>query len=333
MLSAAQLQQFADQGFLLIPEVLVDADLQPLEAEYEDALSEAAAQLFQRGHIRSTYDDLPFDDRYMTILSESPSLFYYLGISLPLDYEGLDPNLVRAHTGQHLFGLLRHPKILDIVESVLGGEISSNPIQQVRLKPPQRLLTGTMADYSNVGATTWHQDLGAAMDEALDTELLTVWFAMTDASEEMGCLQVIPGSHKDSALSLHCPGKNNQAENYIPTSILQRHGINPVSLPCRRGSVVLLTKYTEHGALANESDRLRWSFDLRYQKTGEPTGRPAFPSFVWRSRSRPETEITDPRVYEKAWADTRQRVLSGEQTGPLYEQDRWLRNRDNPVCA
>lgn len=96
---------------------------------------------------------------------------------------------------------------------------------------------------------------------------------------------------------------------------------------------MLLSKYTEHAALLNTSDRLRWSFDLRYQPSGQPTGRPAFPSFVLRNRSNPGSEVTDPAEYARRWNETRQRVSSGGQDGPLYDQGRWLKNRTHPVCA
>ncbi|HSF84383.1 MAG TPA: phytanoyl-CoA dioxygenase family protein [Acidimicrobiia bacterium] len=333
MLTQEQVELFHEQGFLVVPDVLESGDLDPVADEYATALDAAVADLFARGAISDVHEELPFAERYTAILTENPDLFYYLGISLPLDYEGLDPDLVRAHTGPALFGLLSNPKVLDVAESILGGEITLNPVQQVRLKPPQRLLSGAMAEYSNVGATTWHQDFGAVMDEAADTELLTIWVAMTDVTEEMGCLVAIPGSHRSRGLTLHCPGRLNTAENYIPQALLDRHGTEPVTLPCTQGSLILLTRFTEHGALLNTSDRLRWSFDLRYQPSGQPTGRPAFPSFVLRSRSDPSHEVHDPAVYARRWEETRQRVLSGAHEGSLYEQNRWLANRDHPVCA
>lgn len=333
MLTERQIAQFNDQGFLVVPEVLDSSDLDPVVDEYDRALSHGAKQLYRRGEVSSTYAELPFAERYFALIRENPAIFYFLGISLPLDYAGIDAEFVRAHTGSALFGLLRHQKVLDIVESVIGGEITLNPVQQARLKPPERMLHGQVAEYSNVGATTWHQDFGAVMDEAADTEMLTVWIAMTDATEEMGCLVAIPGSHREQSLTLHCPGVRNQAENYIPQALLERHPTQPTPLPCRRGSLVLLTRFTEHGALPNRSDMLRWSFDLRYQATGQPTGRPAFPSFVLRSRSGAFAEVTDPIEYARRWDETRQRVISNEFNGTLYEQDRWLANRDNPVCA
>ena len=168
------------------------------------------------------------------------------------------------------------------------------------------------------------------MDEAADTEMLTVWVAMTDASEKMGCLAVMPRSHRAEELSLHCPGVLNPAENYIPQPILDRHGVPPTPLPVKAGSLVLLTRWTEHGALANVSDHLRWSFDLRYQPIGQPTGRPAYPSFALRSATE---SVATPSSYAAAWEATRQKLLKRAFDRPIYEQARWLANRDNPVCA
>ncbi len=333
MLTTEQVQQFHEQGFLVVPDVLGVDDLDPVVAEYEETLDAAANDLLARGEVSSTYAHLSFADRYTALIIENPAVFYYLGISLPLDYDDLDPAFVRAHTGPALFGLLSNPKLLDVAESILGGEITLNPVQQVRLKPPQQLLSGATAEYSNIGATTWHQDFGAVMDEAAATELLTIWVAMTDVTEDMGCLVAIPESHKEAALTLHCPGVVNTAENYIPQVLLDRHDRDPVPLPCKRGSLVLLTRFTEHGALLNRSDRLRWSFDLRYQPSGMPTGRPAFPSFVLRSRKDPKAEVHDPAEYAGRWEETRRRIVSGLQDGPLYEQGRWLANRDHPTCA
>ena len=120
MLTKAQIDRFVDQGYLVVPDVLDDADLDPVVAEYEWALNRAAQRLFKRGEISSTFGELPFADRYVAILGENPAVFYYLGISLPLDYEGLDAEFVRVHTGPALFGLLSNPKLLDVAESILG---------------------------------------------------------------------------------------------------------------------------------------------------------------------------------------------------------------------
>ena len=53
-----------------------------------------------------------------------------------------------------VFRLMRHPRILDVVECLIGPEIYSGPVQQMRMKPPERSLSGELKDHSNVSATT-----------------------------------------------------------------------------------------------------------------------------------------------------------------------------------
>ena len=284
-----------------------------------------------KGRISHPYDSLDFEERYFAVLAEYPALYEYLSISLPLLNDGVDESAYRCHMGPALFAVLRHSKILDMVESVLGGEVTSNPIQQIRLKPPLSRVPKSVKGYSNIGRTTWHQDHGAAMDDAADTDMLTVWVAMTDASEKAGCLIAAPQSHLPGELAMHCPGVGVAAENYIPRSI--GDGRPVVAIPVTKGSVVILNKWTEHAALDNVSEHLRWSFDLRYQVTGQPSGRPAFPTFVARSRRHPNSEMTDPAEYAQQWDDAREAILTGSYSGPVFEQERWMKNTDDPLCA
>lgn len=53
-------------------------------------------------------------------------------------------------------GLYREGKILDLVESLIGPEIASSPVQQMRIKPPQDQISDDSIAHSGVGNTTWH---------------------------------------------------------------------------------------------------------------------------------------------------------------------------------
>ncbi len=69
--------------------------------------------------------------------------------------------------GPAVFDVLRHERILDVLEDLIGPEVYSNPVQHVRIKPPEKYLpnvyrderTGRIAGFG-VGATPWHQDNG-----------------------------------------------------------------------------------------------------------------------------------------------------------------------------
>ena len=332
MLTTEQIEFFRDQGYLIVPDVLDDADLEPVRQEYVDVLDRAAAELLDAGMISSAFSELEFGERYLSILLEFPGLYRYLNISLPLTNDAISEEDCRMHAGPAVFDLLRNAKILDVVESLIGGEIRSNPVQHIRLKPPLSAVPEQVAGYSNIGVTTWHQDHGAVMDEAEATDMVTVWIAVTDAAVENGCLVASPRSHEAAELTLHCPGVNVDvaAENYIPEAM--RQGKPIVALPVSAGSLVILDKYIEHASLDNTSDQLRWSFDLRYQPIDQPTGRPAFPSFIARSRKKPSSAMTDWSEYAAQWEAAR-RTMVGDGFGfPIYEQDRWMANAGHPAC-
>ena len=104
--------------------------------------------------------------------------------------------------------------MLDIVEQLIGPEITSNPIQHVRLKPPVPDLHATeVRPY--IARTDWHQDRGGALSDADDTAMVTVWMAASDATKANDCLQVIPRT-TETGLLPHC-GKSQIAiaDNFL----------------------------------------------------------------------------------------------------------------------
>jgi hypothetical protein len=99
-------------------------------------------------------------------------------------------------------------------------------------------------------------------------------------------------------------------------------------LPIRRGGALFLHRQTMHASLRNLSQGARWSFDLRYQPVGQPSGRPWFPTFIVRSRKDPATEVHDWRVWADLWRQAQTRLVSGE---PVGKTNRW--DGSQLVCA
>ena len=90
-----------------------------------------------------------------------------------------------------------------MVENLIGGEITSNPVQHVRIKPPEDRLPKNEDGNPIIGATVWHQDHGVVTSDADETSMITVWFSLTDTPVESGPLFVVPGTHKGDLLT-HC---------------------------------------------------------------------------------------------------------------------------------
>ena len=322
-LTAAQTKQFDEEGYLLVPGVLDPAtDLDPIVEEYQGVLERLAQELYAEGKIASTYAGLPFGERLTKIYAESGKVHaQYFDFSLPKENIREDTPL---WLGPAVFRAMRNEKLLDVVESIIGPEIYSNPVQHVRIKPPEHLTpkdpqTGRV----QLGATPWHQDNGVVLPEADETQMLTVWFPLFDAGAEHGCLAVVPRSHREGLLT-HCPAAELGLS--IPDHLLRLNDMAP--MPMQRGDILLLHRLTCHRSLSNVSDRIRWSFDLRYNPIGQPTGRGVFPGFVARSRSNPARELHNPAVWAELWYEARRKLGTEGVQGPF---DRWDANQ--AACA
>jgi phytanoyl-CoA hydroxylase len=293
--------RFEDEGYLLIEDVFdPQRDLDPVVDEYREVLKRVSREWHASGKIESTYAEYPFGQRLARVLNDAgPDGYRPFDITL----SGKITEDAPMHMGPAVFNMIRNERLLDAVEQIVGSEILSNPIQHVRIKPPEALLNEKFHGRNTmVSATEWHQDQGVAIPEVDATEMLTVWFPVMDATIENGCLCVIPESHK-KGLVTHCPSRPGQSFDLrIPEEL---RGAGAIPVPMKRGSVLFLHRRMMHSSLRNLSDDVRWSFDLRYQPVGQPTGRPWFPSFIVRSRQNPASEITDWRELERMWQATR----------------------------
>lgn len=330
-LTLDQLQHFHEKGYLIVENVLSDNDIANIRAEYETILDREAPRFVKSGKLSQTYKHLPFEERYTKILFELEdmyAIYQHLDISLPLLQDmPLDASL---NAGPAVFEhLLTNPSILDIAESIIGtSELYSNPVQHTRIKPPASALPQSNID-SNVAKTGWHQDEAVLTEDATETNILTVWVAMTDATINNGCMMCVEGSHIKE-VTMHCPGSHvsSSAEIFIPDELIEQGKIVPLEVG--KGGLVLLHQRTEHGSYANESDAIRWSFDLRYHPIGQNSGRDIFPGFVARSQSNPDTVLTDPATWAQTWFDTRDKIIAGKH---VQFNERWKPYSRHQLCA
>ena len=187
-LNPAQLEQFHTQGYVVV-EDLIDTErvIAPVIAEYEGVLDRLADELHADGTIASAYEDLPFQERLTRVYHESGKVHaQYFDFSLPQG--NVQPD-TPFWAGPAVFNTLIDEDLLDAVESIVGPEIYSNPVQHVRLKPPEHLTPKNPdTGLPQLGVTPWHQDNGVVLPEADESEILTVWFSLTDALVEHGVL-------------------------------------------------------------------------------------------------------------------------------------------------
>jgi hypothetical protein len=319
MLSEAQKIAYDRYGFLVLDGVLGESILEPLRSEYAALLDALYRKWHGEGCVPVPPDGLGFEERLRIAYAAGCDWFQPMDISLPGGTIDADCPM---HFGPAVLAMATAPALLDVVESLIGPEITSNPIQHVRIKPPAVDLRDNEVR-THLMATGWHQDRGVNLPEADETEMVTVWVAVTDATVESGCLQVIPGSHTEP-LKTHCPNAGGPGPN-IPEALLG--SVPPTPLPVRAGGLVVFHPKLAHASLHNTSERIRWSFDLRYSRAGQPTGRAHFPSFVARSRAAPESELRDAGEWRRRWEAARA-MLSQRPHIPIH---RWV--GAEPACA
>ena len=270
-LTPQQKQRFHDDGFLFVRNLLPDPALQPLIDELAQCVDEGTQAAVKHGILApsDTYDNEPFGTR-LALVSNACS----------------EPNWIWSNYFRDqkirtagMFTLRTAPALLDVVESLIGGEILAHPQFNFRAKLPNQDIT----------VIPWHQDLAYLIpEEAGDTLVVNVWLPLVRATEENGCMQVIRGSHQFNLIN-----HNFQDQTVGHTG---GKGISDIELPpgdvvtaeLDVGDVLLTSERVVHRGLPNRADTVRWSVDTRYSQIGLPTGRASVPGFVARSRENPE---------------------------------------------
>lgn len=273
----SELEQFVSQGVAILPSVFSDQDLQPLILEIEDWVDQRARKLFARHEIAELYEDAPFVERYARLFAQSKNIG-----------RGLDTMYM---LGPALHEFLFLPNLLDAIEPIVGKEITCNPIQHLRAKPPAKLEGHEDPSFHNV---PWHQDAGVMMKEAEHSNILTCWLPLTDVTVEMGCMRALPNCVEGGYLPHIGDGETRIDPALIPDR-------KPIELTCKKGDVVLMSQFTPHSSTPNRTDQCRWSLDLRYQTTGLHTGRTAHPEFEVRSAKGPVKK--DYEAWRARWID------------------------------
>lgn len=275
-LSLKQIMEYQTNGYLIVNNVINEEDLQPLINEINAIIETRGQALYAEGKIKELYPNEPFEKRYALLLEQCPEI-------------GLKMDIMELR-GKQMFQFLKNRKLLDIVECLLGSELSCNPIQHLRAKLPVK--PGEEEKYSE--RVLWHQDAGVTLEESEASEIITFWIPLIDVNEQTGCLQLMPDTFKRGYLSHHDDGGTTIVKDLLPQ-------IEPIFCECPKGTIVIMNKYTPHRSFANRSGMIRWSLDLRYHKTGAASGRPSHPSFVVRSKSNPQSVLKDHEEWCQLW--------------------------------
>ncbi|MBA2938423.1 phytanoyl-CoA dioxygenase family protein [Paenibacillus sp. CGMCC 1.16610] len=243
-LSKEQVDFYNTEGYLVIPNLLQEEDLAQAIEAMTTKVSAIAEELMQAGLIQDKLEDRPFKYRLAELFKDLTAEHF-------LKYGRSWRDRIPGY-----FQLMSNPKILDAVESLIGGELFSNPVYNTRPKIPKVA----------AGAVPWHQDKSYWPD-ANSNPVITVWIPLVDANEINGCLHIKPRTHRKRLLKWHREEDTGTGYTALHESQLGR--TETVVLPVSAGSAILFNDRCLHMSTPNLSDEVRWSVDLRYQPTDQ----------------------------------------------------------------
>jgi hypothetical protein len=149
--------------------------------------------------------------------------------------------------------LIRHPGILDAVESLIG---------------PNILCWGTSFFTKNAhdpSYVSWHQDSTYWGLEPPD--ILTAWLAVSESTLENGAMRVIPGSHRGDQLAHRDTFAHDNLLSRGQEIAVEVDGAHAVDLVLQPGEMSLHHVRLIHGSEPNPSARRRIGFAIRYLPT------------------------------------------------------------------
>ena len=304
-LDRQQIDRYFDDGFLIVENLLSREEVQPVIDDIAAIVDELARRLHAAGRIRDLYLDHGFGTRLAALEAECP------GAAIWVTHLGdLRPGLRE---------LWSSPKLLDIVEGLIGPDIAGHPIWNIRSKTPRTTLM----------TVPWHQDTAYLQPGAERTEQPVAWIPLTDVTRHNGALQMIRGGHKAGAAIRHRlhrkVGDSRSSFLYIDESDLPAGDV--VTCEVEFGSVIFLNQLIPHRSLENHSDAVRWSVDFRWQSPHLPTGQEGIVEpIVMRVDGRPDFE-PDWAAWLAAYGrqhDTYRGKSQVDEFDPAYEGD-WLK--------
>jgi len=144
--------------------------------------------------------------------------------------------------------LASHPRLLDILECVMGPDIVLVSTHLL-CKPPR-----------DGHPVSWHQDGAFIPIEPMS--LVTLYLALDDCDAGNGCMCMLPGSHKNGLARHDVIRDGGTTRKELGRDVIDAYRSVPLVL--NAGECSLHLPWTVHGSDANRSDRRRAALPMRY---------------------------------------------------------------------
>jgi phytanoyl-CoA hydroxylase len=220
-----QRARYEEDGYLVFPELLSKEELATLRTALRDVLreSEGLTETNDKFSITRT-DDGGYSVRRI-----------------------FDP--IARH--EAFRNLIENPKILDVVENLIGPNIQLHHTK-LNLKPPS----------SREARFEWHQDYPFFPHTNFD--LLAVMIYFDDSTEENGCLTIIPGSHEWGPRN-HLFAKDGAFSSQLEDKSAVEDPSRWLKVPVPAGGMELHHCNMLHSSTANRGTKPRSAMIIQYR--------------------------------------------------------------------
>lgn len=149
------------------------------------------------------------------------------------------------------YKMATHPTLLDAVEDLIGPNIMLYHN------------TAWIKQKKDKAYVSWHQDNTYFGHDPC--EVLTAWVALSPATRESGCMQFVPGSHKEGLRALREP--DTAGANMLSSGAnidISSEANDPVPIILQPGEASIHHAFLIHGSLPNNSEDRRVAVTFVY---------------------------------------------------------------------
>lgn len=257
MIEQSQIDQYHEQGFLLVENVLTPDEIARLQGDFDAWVEES------RQHIEPWGETLDGRARF----------------DIESDHSAMHPSLRRVTSPTEISDAFKQAALKSRVAQIAGQLVGSQGARLHHSKINSKLPhTATQVK--------WHQDF--LFTPHSNDDLVTCLLMVGDVTPENGPLQVIPGSHKGPLFS---HWNEERFTGYVTEEIEQEYCQSPVSCYAPAGSVCFMHTRLLHASAPNHTNDPRTLFISVYAaEDALPFGENPLPSIhagslVWGQES------------------------------------------------
>ena len=286
------IKHFHEEGYCIIRDLYNQNTIDEAILGCKRLVDELAKRLLEKGKIINTFDDSDFDSRLIDLCASCPNDM---------------PNLFRSELHKSkFFSLLCNSDVMDVVRRLMNPNVDAIRIfPNYSCRPKTKARVHDVVWHQDAGLRADGGPSTASIHERLDAfgvgSVVNCWAPLVEVSRENGAMKFLPGSHHRGILDHVLLGSysgasergeklqdhiikeevNEKAQN-VPAGTYMT-GVSPnlikndlqdaIDIECSPRDLVLFNNLLVHCGGVNSTDKIRWSFDWRFQDANKSTFR------------------------------------------------------------